>query len=495
MSLWIESQECICDPDDRADRKVVYYQGVRFCQWCRRRKPDGSSLPTSDPARASLPRLADHGNSDAMNELGRWAEKDGGATTVSDQYNAARREMQSLVDTISDAFDGGNVSRADIALTEASAEARMMFWLNSVTVMMGLRPDSPEAIQEQVSHLMNGGHATLRELRADIESMSVEGQEHAVFLLTHHPAAGVRQIGGVIEATVGRSGASLPATPTQTTPGKPSAYDDLPPPTVLATGRTSTSGRPPASSLDAVGGAGAARAHDPNPTPSSRELTQLRNNVLAALDNDSRLVELGQVAQSYMGADASQFSLAEKGAVAFISMLDIYFSYAQDRELYQTALGRVNVFVDRESNMGGRAWWLVRDHLLEIGRQRGWSSLDTLYEDWTPVQRKQFNNMLAQEAKQQGKKGGCYVATAVYGSYDCPEVWVLRRWRDKQLASTTVGRQFIRLYYRVSPTVVSTVGNERWFTRAVRRPLDRFVARLLAAGYSSLPYSDEESSS
>ena len=28
------------------------------------------------------------------------------------------------------------------------------------------------------------------------------------------------------------------------------------------------------------------------------------------------------------------------------------------------------------------------------------------------------------------KKGGCYVATAVYGSYDCPQVWTLRRVRD-----------------------------------------------------------------
>ena len=26
--------------------------------------------------------------------------------------------------------------------------------------------------------------------------------------------------------------------------------------------------------------------------------------------------------------------------------------------------------------------------------------------------------------------GGCYVATAVYGSYDCPQVWTLRRYRD-----------------------------------------------------------------
>ena len=87
-------------------------------------------------------------------------------------------------------------------------------------------------------------------------------------------------------------------------------------------------------------------------------------------------------------------------------------------------------------------------------------------------------------------KGGCYVATAVYGAYDCPEVWVLRRWRDTCLASTAVGRQFIHVYYGVSPTVVSAVGSHAWFTGLIRRPLDRFVGRLQAAGYSSFPYSD-----
>ncbi|MDO5478959.1 MAG: CFI-box-CTERM domain-containing protein [Clostridia bacterium] len=54
--------------------------------------------------------------------------------------------------------------------------------------------------------------------------------------------------------------------------------------------------------------------------------------------------------------------------------------------------------------------------------------------------------------------GGCYVATAVYGSYDCPEVWTLRRFRDDTLAKTWYGRMFIRVYYAVSPTLVKWFG-------------------------------------
>lgn len=37
------------------------------------------------------------------------------------------------------------------------------------------------------------------------------------------------------------------------------------------------------------------------------------------------------------------------------------------------------------------------------------------------------------------KKEGCYVATAVYGSYNCPQVWILRRYRDFYLANKKYG--------------------------------------------------------
>ena len=57
------------------------------------------------------------------------------------------------------------------------------------------------------------------------------------------------------------------------------------------------------------------------------------------------------------------------------------------------------------------------------------------------------------------KQGGCYVATCVYGSYDCPQVWTLRRYRDYTLAETWYGRLFIHTYYAISPTIVKLFGN------------------------------------
>ena len=85
---------------------------------------------------------------------------------------------------------------------------------------------------------------------------------------------------------------------------------------------------------------------------------------------------------------------------------------------------------------------------------------------------------------------GCYVATSVYGSYDCPEVWMLRRFRDNVLAKTWYGRLFIRLYYAVSPTAVKLFGDSQWFQNFFRDKLDTMVSELQADGFESTPYQD-----
>lgn len=87
--------------------------------------------------------------------------------------------------------------------------------------------------------------------------------------------------------------------------------------------------------------------------------------------------------------------------------------------------------------------------------------------------------------------GGCYVATAVYGSYDCPQVWTLRRFRDYTLAETWYGRAFIRTYYAISPTLVKWFGHTEWFKKMWKGKLDRMVANLNAEGVEDTPYEDK----
>lgn len=91
-----------------------------------------------------------------------------------------------------------------------------------------------------------------------------------------------------------------------------------------------------------------------------------------------------------------------------------------------------------------------------------------------------------------GKEGGCYIATCVYGSYDCPEVWTLRRFRDYTLAETWYGRLFIHTYYAISPTIVKWFGNTSWFKKLWRGKLDKLVKNLNEAGVADTKYEDKE---
>lgn len=86
---------------------------------------------------------------------------------------------------------------------------------------------------------------------------------------------------------------------------------------------------------------------------------------------------------------------------------------------------------------------------------------------------------------------GCYIATAMYGSYDCPEVWTLRRYRDKVLDHTWYGRLFIRIYYSISPTLVRWFGTTHWFRELFYKPLNNWVAKLNKKGFKNTPYRDK----
>ena len=109
-------------------------------------------------------------------------------------------------------------------------------------------------------------------------------------------------------------------------------------------------------------------------------------------------------------------------------------------------------------------------------------------------------NRLAAEIKQMDSSyeapavhsGGCYIATAVYGSYDCPEVWTLRRYRDYKLAESWYGRTFIRIYYTISPTLVKWFGQTTWFEKLWKNKLDQLVNDLQKKGFESTPYEDHD---
>lgn len=86
---------------------------------------------------------------------------------------------------------------------------------------------------------------------------------------------------------------------------------------------------------------------------------------------------------------------------------------------------------------------------------------------------------------------GCYIATCIYGSYDCPQVWTLRRFRDYTLDDTWYGRVFIKCYYVISPTLVKWFGNQRWFRIFWKNILDIIVSNLKQKGIEDTQYLDK----
>lgn len=87
---------------------------------------------------------------------------------------------------------------------------------------------------------------------------------------------------------------------------------------------------------------------------------------------------------------------------------------------------------------------------------------------------------------------GCYIATAVYGSYDCPQVWTLRRYRDYTLAQSCFGRAFIKTYYAISPKMVRWFGKTNWFKSIGKKMLDKKVQKLNNVGFADTQYEDRK---
>lgn len=80
--------------------------------------------------------------------------------------------------------------------------------------------------------------------------------------------------------------------------------------------------------------------------------------------------------------------------------------------------------------------------------------------------------------QQTNQTGGCYIATCVYGSYDSPEVKILRRYRDYKLAKNLFGRAFIKTYYKISPILVKWFGKNKWFKTFWRKRLDTMIKKI-----------------
>ncbi len=128
--------------------------------------------------------------------------------------------------------------------------------------------------------------------------------------------------------------------------------------------------------------------------------------------------------------------------------------------IQQEAAERSVTYVDNYAALQGENWGQYNFDGLHMTNQ-GQSVLANNF----------FNVIPCGSSGGDGGGGGCFIATAAFGSILEPQVALLRQFRDSYLMTSTLGQKFVELYYHYSPPLADLIRQSELLKLIVRTAL------------------------
>lgn len=174
-------------------------------------------------------------------------------------------------------------------------------------------------------------------------------------------------------------------------------------------------------------------------------------------------IELGEAAGEAALRLSVLMALLRRAPGGSISKTELLERIDTLKDLYETC----ETFASRANSTNQQLTFDYRERVAQLTEFE--QNIDKFMETQT-------NPLL--QGERAANRGECYIATAVYGSYDAPSVKTLRRYRDERLERSALGRAFVRGYYRISPPLARYFAVDSPLSRATRLLLDAIVRRL-----------------
>lgn len=134
-------------------------------------------------------------------------------------------------------------------------------------------------------------------------------------------------------------------------------------------------------------------------------------------------------------------------------------------------------------------WALLGDHYAELKQQnlaidayKKCLEVNEKTQDIDSEERIEIEDNLKLLLLRKEKIGGCFIATAVYGSSYANEVIVLKQFRNEYLLNNFLGRQVTALYYNLSPSIAKIIQKSNYLKVIVKYivivPLIKLIRRM-----------------